>query len=76
MSLIVRRAAERAGLGPLGAHRLRHTVACQMIAAGAGLPEIGQLLRHHSRVSTANYARVDVEQLRTLAQPWPGSGAR
>jgi hypothetical protein len=47
-----------------------------MIAAGAGLPEIGQVLRHRSRVSTANYARVDVEQLRTLAQPWPGGGPR
>lgn len=76
VSLVVRRAAQRAGLGPLGTHRLRHTVACQMIAAGAGLPEIGQVLRHRSRVSTANYARVDVEQLRTLAQPWPGGGPR
>lgn len=46
VSLIVRRAARQAGLDPLGAHRLRHTAACQMIAAGAGLPEIGQVLRH------------------------------
>jgi len=33
------------------------------------------VLRHRSISSTANYARVDVDALRTLAQPWPGSAA-
>jgi integrase len=75
VSLIVQRACVRAGLTPVGAHRLRHTLACDMVRAGVPLPEISQVLRHHSLVSTAIYARVDVDQLRTLAQPWPSAEA-
>lgn len=71
ISSIVRRACTRAGLARVGAHRLRHTMACEMVKAGVPLPEIGQVLRHRSLVSTAIYARVDLDQLRTLAQPWP-----
>lgn len=71
ISCIVRYAAGRAGLGPMGAHRLRHTVACDMVAAGVPLPQIGQVLRHKILDSTAVYARVDIETLRTLALPWP-----
>lgn len=67
----VRRACRRAGIAELGAHRLRHTAACEMVAAGVPLVEIAQVLRHHSLQSTAVYARVDVEQLRLLAAPWP-----
>jgi integrase/recombinase XerD len=72
VSSIVRRACQRAGVPAVGAHRLRHTLACQMVQAGVPLPEIGQVLRHRSAVSTAVYARIDVDGLRTLAQPWPG----
>ena len=43
---IVFAAAGRAGLGPIHAHRLRHTAATQMLRAGASLEEIGQVLRH------------------------------
>ena len=74
ISDIVRRACARAGLPQIGAHRLRHTAACQMAEAGAPLPEIGQVLRHQSLESTANYARVGVAGLRTLAVAWPGGG--
>jgi site-specific recombinase XerD len=76
VSLIVRRACLRAGITPIGAHRLRHTVACEMLAAGAPLPEIGQLLRHHDMSSTAIYAKVDLNQLHSLALPWPGAADR
>lgn len=72
----VRRACRRAGIVELGAHRLRHTAACQMVAAGVPLVEIAQVLRHHSLQSTAVYARVDLEQLRLLAAPWPGGSPR
>jgi len=34
VSSIVRRACARAGVVPVGAHRLRHTLACDMVAAG------------------------------------------
>jgi integrase/recombinase XerD len=72
----VRRACRRAGIVEVGSHRLRHTVACEMVAAQVPLPEIAQVLRHRSLQSTAIYARVDLERLRTLAQPWPGGGCR
>jgi len=72
VSLVVRRACARAGIAPIGAHRLRHGLACAMVRAEVPLAEIGQVLRHRSPVVTAVYARVDVDQLRGLAQPWPG----
>lgn len=72
VSSIVRRACRRAGVDEVGAHRLRHTLACSLVTADAGLLEIGEVLRHRSISSTAIYARVDVETLRGVAQPWPG----
>jgi site-specific recombinase XerD len=71
VSAIVLRAATRAGLGRIGPHQLRHTVASEMLAAGASLPEIGQVLRHQHPETTAIYAKVDREALRRLARPWP-----
>lgn len=68
---IVRAASSRCGIGPVHAHQLRHTVATEMLAAGAGLGEIGQVLRHASPLTTAIYAKVDRDGLRRLASPWP-----
>lgn len=76
VTAIVAGAARRAGLGVVRAHRLRHTAATDMLRAGAPLAEIGQVLRHRSPGSTAAYARVDVERLRSIARPWPtGTGS-
>ena len=72
----VRRACRRAGVAEVGSHRLRHTAACEMVAAQVPLPQIAQVLRHRSLQSTAIYARVDLDRLRELAQPWPGQCAR
>jgi integrase/recombinase XerD len=72
VSSTVRRSCRRAGVPEVGSHRLRHTVACEMVAAGVPLVEIAQVLRHQSLQSTAVYARVDLDQLRLLAAPWPG----
>jgi site-specific recombinase XerD len=72
----VRRACRRAGIAEVGSHRLRHTVACEMVAAGVPLVEIAQVLRHHSLQTTAVYARVDLDRLRLLAAPWPGGEGR
>jgi site-specific recombinase XerD len=69
---IVAAAARRAGLGQIHAHRLRHTAATQMLRAGATLPEVGQVLRHRRALTTAIYAKVDRDALRTIARPWPG----
>jgi len=71
----VRRACRRAGIKEVGPHRLRHTVACELVAAHVPLVDIAQVLRHKSLQSTALYARVDLDQLALLAAPWP-SGAR
>lgn len=70
---VVRRAGERAGLGAVGAHRLRHSVATATINAGASLEEVAQLLRHRDVSSTTIYAKVDLTRLRRLARLWPGS---
>jgi integrase/recombinase XerD len=71
VSRAVNYAGMRAGLGPVGAHRLRHTAATELLRAGASLPEVGQVLRHRRVFSTAIYAKVDDHTLRELARPWP-----
>jgi len=67
--------ALHAGLGPVRAHRLRHTAAAELVAAGAPLTEVGQLLRHRKVLTTAIYAKVDQAALVTVARPWPIGGA-
>lgn len=71
---LVARAAARAGL--VHAHRLRHTVASAVLAAGAPLPEVGQLLRHRSIASTKIYAKVDHRRLIELARTWPAAAGQ
>jgi site-specific recombinase XerD len=68
-------AGQRAGIGRVYAHRLRHSAATGMLAAGAPLTEIGQVLRHRRLLSTAIYAKADVPALRALARPWPGASS-
>jgi integrase/recombinase XerD len=75
VSMRVRAACARAGLPGMGAHRLRHTAATDMLRAGASLPEIAQVLRHQSLQTTTEYARVDRVALRVLARPWPVGAA-
>lgn len=72
---LVAKAAQRAGLPRVSPHQLRHTLATEMLRRGATLPQIAQVLRHRSVVTTALYAKVDRVALRRLAQPWPGGGA-
>jgi integrase len=71
ITMIVRDRAESCGLGKIHAHRLRHTAATAMLRAGSPLPEVGQVLRHRSALSTAIYAKVDRDALAVLARPWP-----
>jgi integrase/recombinase XerD len=70
---VVGTACRTAGVARIGAHRLRHTLATAMLRSGASLPEVGQVLRHRSAMSTAIYAKVDEVALRPLARPWPGT---
>ena len=72
VSAVVRAACTRAGLAPVGAHRLRHTLASELLRAGASLPEIAQALRHRQLKTTAIYAACGPgARCKTLALPWP-----
>jgi site-specific recombinase XerD len=73
VTAVVMRACKRAGIAPVGAQRLRHTIASELLRRGAPLSEIGQLLRHQSIDTTAIYAKVDHRVLSRLALAWPGS---
>jgi integrase/recombinase XerD len=75
VSQIVRRACQRAGLPVVGAHRLRHTAATEMLRAGGSLTEVGQVLRHRGRDVTSIYAKVDRLALAAVVAPWPGIAA-
>ncbi len=69
---VVERACRRAGLPLVGPHRLRHALAAELLRRGAGLVAISQVLRHQDLATTALYAKVDLDTLRRVAQPWPG----
>jgi len=70
ISGIVARLAARAGLGTVHAHRLRHTLATQVLTAGGSLAEARELLGHSHADVTINYARTDLDSLRALTLPW------
>jgi site-specific recombinase XerD len=75
VSTAVGTAMKRAGIRSAirgAAHVLRHSAATQMLRQGASLDEVGLVLRHSGTQSTTIYAKVDINALRTIAQPWPG----
>ncbi len=67
---------DRAGIRVIrkGAHVLRHSLATRMLREGHSLEDICQVLRHLHRSTTEIYAKVDLNALRALAQPWAGIG--
>ncbi len=75
VTMAVFAAGQRAGLGTIYAHRLRHSAATAMLAEGGSLAEIGQVLRHRRPATTAAYTKVNIEALRALARPWPGASS-
>lgn len=78
LNVILRQAFARTGLRPpvpyAGSHVLRHSLAVDLVRKGASLEEIGDMLRHRRRSTTMLYARLDVDGLRSVAQPWPVAG--
>ena len=75
LNAVLKQAIEDAGITPpqrfLGSHLFRHSLATDMLRKGASLDEIGDVLRHRSRMSTTIYARHDIEALRSIAPAWP-----
>ena len=74
VSGIVHAALQRAGIvnpPSKGAHLLRHSAATAMLRSGASLDVIATVLRHQSTDMTAYYAKVDIQMLSEIAQPWP-----
>ena len=76
---VLRKAFDKTGLQPpqqqVRSHLLRHSLAVDMLTRGASLDEIGDLLRHRSRMTTTIYARYDIDALRSVARDWPVPGA-
>lgn len=50
-----------------GMHSLRHSLAVEMLKREVPLPVIQEVLGHKDPATTANYLRVDIEQLRICA---------
>jgi site-specific recombinase XerD len=48
-------------------------LAAELLRRGANLVEVSQVLRHRDLATTAIYAKVDLDTLRQVAQPWPGA---
>lgn len=71
----VDRALTRAGIDApaRGGNLLRHSLATGLLARGASLREIGDLMGHRSLDTTRIYAAVDVGRLREAAMPWPST---
>lgn len=80
LNTVLRAAFKETGLRPpqkyIGSHLLRHSLATDMLRKGASLDEIGDVLRHRSRTSTAIYAKHDIDGLRSIARAWPIEGGR
>ena len=74
VALVVRRACRRAGVAPIGPHRLRHTLATETLRAGAPMVEVAQLLRHADQATSSIYAAADATAVAALARPWPEVG--
>jgi site-specific recombinase XerC len=70
---IAARACVRAGVDPVGPRAFRHALGCDLLAAGASLAEIRDVLRHQNITTTALYARADLAALAVLVRPWPTS---
>lgn len=70
ISGIIARLSDLAGIDRLYAHRLRHTAAMDVLAAGGTLIEARELLGHVHTATTMGYAKVDLRSLRALVVPF------
>lgn len=67
------RVRARVGLKDVRIHDLRHTFASTAVASGQGLPMIGKLLGHTQVQTTARYAHLAADPIKTAADQVAGS---
>lgn len=67
--------AQASGLGQrtYSPYSLRHAFAMRLLSRGVGIKAIGDVLGHRDLESTCVYLRLDVQALRAVALPVPGS---
>jgi integrase len=70
ISGVIARVSDQAAIDRIYAHRLRHTAAMNVLAAGGTLTEAKELLGHVYTVTTMAYAKVDLTSLRELVVPF------
>lgn len=58
---------QRAGLGPIRLHDLRHSFGATGAASNLGLPVIGKLLGHRRAETTSRYAHIAADPLKIAA---------
>lgn len=70
---VIRRAYEKENIHGWwkGTHALRRTAASKIYNTGNGLKLTADLLGHESLDSTKAYIKVDFQQLKEVASPWP-----
>lgn len=54
-----------------GPHSYRRTIGSKLYNTGNGIKEIADILGHECITSTAIYAKVDIDSLRSIAVDWP-----
>ena len=66
---VVQRACLRAGLPQVGAHRLRHALATELLAKGAALTNISQVLLRHQDLATTQPSGIASDERESAGRP-------
>ena len=74
---LLKRYAARVGSPPdVSPHTLRHSFATHMLAGGADLRQVQEMLGHASIATTQIYTHVDAARLKAVHQPLPSAGVK